>query len=88
MEIFLLAAVTCLVIMGIGLTSKFSTSVISENILFSTGLITQPFYSALMAAFIILKPIIVGGFSRGLAVSRDTMQQKYQAVVVETAGGE
>jgi len=35
----------------------------SENILFSTGLIAQPLYSALMAASIILKPIIVGGFS-------------------------
>ncbi|HSJ54405.1 MAG TPA: cation:proton antiporter [Anaerolineae bacterium] len=76
------------VIMGVGLTSKFSTSVISENILFSTGLIAQPLYSALMAAFIILKPIIVGVFARGLATTKDTIKQKYQAVVVETAAGE
>ena len=61
-------------VMGVGLTSKFSTSVISENLLFSSGLIAQPLYSALMAAFIILKPIIVGVFSRSLAVMKDTIQ--------------
>lgn len=53
-------------IMGVGLTAKFSTSVISENLLFSSGLIAQPLYTAIMAAFIILKPIIVAVFSRGL----------------------
>lgn len=62
------------VVMGVGLTSKFSTSVISENLLFSSGLIAQPLYSALMAAFILLKPIIVGVFSRSLAKTKDTIQ--------------
>lgn len=75
-------------VMGVGLTSKFSTSIISENILFSTGLIAQPLYSALMAAFIILKPIIVGVFSRGVAVNRDSIQHKVQTVAVENVGGE
>jgi Kef-type K+ transport system membrane component KefB len=61
-------------VMGVGLTSKFSTSVISENILFSSGLIAQPLYSAIMAAFIILKPIIVAVFSRSLAITKDSIE--------------
>ncbi|NMC12596.1 MAG: hypothetical protein GYA34_06905 [Chloroflexi bacterium] len=61
-------------VMGVGLTAKFSTSVISENLLFTSGLITQPLYSALMAAFIILKPIIVGVFSRSLAAHKILIQ--------------
>jgi len=61
-------------VMGIGLTTKFSTSVISEKLLFSSGLIAQPLYSTIMAAFIILKPIIVGVFSRSLALTKDTIQ--------------
>ncbi len=61
-------------IMGVGLTSKFSTSVVSENLLFSSGLIAQPLYSSIMAAFIILKPIIVGAFSWGLAQIQDEIQ--------------
>lgn len=61
-------------VMGIGLTTKFSTSVISENLLFSSGLIAQPLYSTIMAAYILLKPIIVGVFSRSLAVTKDTIR--------------
>lgn len=56
--------------LGVGLTSKFSTSIISENLLFSAGLVAQPLYSAMMAAFILLKPVIVGVFSHELAVSQ------------------
>lgn len=62
------------IVMGVGLTVKFSTSVISENLLFSSGMITQPLYSAIMAAFILLKPIIVGTFSKGLALTKDEIQ--------------
>jgi len=61
-------------VMGIGLTTKFSTSVISENLLFTSGLIAQPLYSTIMAAYILLKPIIVGVFSRSLAVMKDTIR--------------
>ena len=58
-------------VLGVGLTAKFSTSVISENLLFSSGLIAQPLYSTIMATFIILKPIIVGVFSRSLVRTKD-----------------
>jgi len=61
-------------VMGVGLTAKFSTSVVSENLLFSSGLIAQPLYSAIMAAFIILKPIIVGVFSRSLAMMKENIE--------------
>jgi len=36
-------------VMGVGLTAKFRTSVISENLLFLSGLIAQPLYSTIMA---------------------------------------
>jgi Kef-type K+ transport system membrane component KefB len=65
--------------MGVGLTSKFSTSIISENLLLSAGLIAQPLYSAMMAAFILLKPVIVGVFSRELAISRDVLAEDVSA---------
>jgi Kef-type K+ transport system membrane component KefB len=58
------------IIIGVGLTTKFSTSVVSEYILLTTGLIATPLYTAIMAAYIILKPIIIVAFSRGLASIR------------------
>jgi Kef-type K+ transport system membrane component KefB len=61
-------------VMGIGLTAKFSTSVISENLLFISGMITSPLYSAMMAAFIALKPIIVGAFSSLLAKHKEIIE--------------
>lgn len=61
-------------VMGVGLTAKFSTSVITENLLFSSGLVAQPLYSAIMAAFIILKPVIIGVFSRTLATLQEVIQ--------------
>lgn len=59
------------VALGVGLTSKFSTSIISENLLFTAGLIAQPLYSTMMAAFILLKPIVAGVFSREVARLKD-----------------
>ena len=57
--------------LGVGLTSKFSTSIISENLLFTAGLIAQPLYSTMMAAFMLLKPIIAGVFSYEVARMKD-----------------
>jgi len=58
-------------VLGVGLCNKFSTSVISENLLFTSGLMAAPLYSAIMATFILLKPIVLGIFSRYLALIRD-----------------
>jgi len=54
-------------ILGVGLCAKFSTSVVSENLLVTFGLIAAPLYSAIMASFILMKPIIIGIFSKGVA---------------------
>lgn len=61
-------------VMGVGLSNKFSTSVVSENILFTSGLMASPLYSAIMASFILLKPIVLGTFSRYLALIRDQVE--------------
>jgi Kef-type K+ transport system membrane component KefB len=61
-------------VLGVGLCSKFSTSVVSENILFTSGLITAPLYSAIMAAFILMKPIIMAIFSRYLSLIKDQIE--------------
>ncbi len=58
-------------VLGVGLCSKFSTSVISENLLYTSGLIAGPLYSAIMAAFILMKPVIIGVFSRTMALFKD-----------------
>jgi len=61
-------------VMGVGLTTKFSTSVVSEYVLLTTGLIAAPLYTAIMAAYIILKPIIIVVFSRSLASIKGEVQ--------------
>jgi len=64
------------VVMGVGLTAKFSTSVVSESLMMSSGLIAPALYSAIMAAFIVLKPAIVGVFSWSLAAIKDTVPRE------------
>jgi len=61
------------VILGIGLCTKFSTSIVSENLLFTSGLIAGPLYSVIMLSYIVMKPVIIGVFSRGLATVKDTL---------------
>jgi len=60
-------------VMGVALSNKFSTSVISENLLFTSGLIAAPLYSAIMVVFLILKPIVIGVFSHNLAIIKDDL---------------
>jgi Kef-type K+ transport system membrane component KefB len=61
-------------VLGVGLCAKFSTSVVSENLLFTSGLIAAPLYSAIMAAFILMKPIIIGVFSTSVASIKDQVK--------------
>lgn len=61
-------------VLGVGLSNKFSTSVVSENLLFTSGLMAAPLYSAIMASFILLKPIVLGIFSRYLSLIRDQVE--------------
>jgi Kef-type K+ transport system membrane component KefB len=61
-------------VLGVGLCAKFSTSVVSENLLMTSGLIAAPLYSAIMAAYILMKPIIIGVFSRFVASIKDNVK--------------
>lgn len=63
------------IVLGVGLCTKFSTSVVSENLLYSSGLIAAPLYSAIMAAYILMKPVIIGVFSWGVALIKDQVNQ-------------
>jgi Ca2+-transporting ATPase len=57
-------------LLGVGLGVRFSTSLIVQFIMLKSGLITLTLYSALVATAIILKPVIIGIYSWGLATGR------------------
>ena len=57
-------------ILGVGLCAKFSTSIIAENLLFTSGLISTTLFSAIIMAYIIMKPIIVGVYSWALSTTK------------------
>jgi len=57
-------------LMGLGLSVRFSTSLIVQFILFSSGYISLALYSALIATAILMKPVIIGFYSWGLSAGR------------------
>ncbi|MFH1442764.1 MAG: cation:proton antiporter [Candidatus Micrarchaeota archaeon] len=57
-------------LMGLGLSVRFSTSLVVQFILFSNGLISQSLYSTLIATAILMKPFIIYLYSRGLGSER------------------
>ena len=63
-------------LLGLGICTKFSTSIIILTILFTSGLLSQFMFSVLMAAFIIMKPIIIIGYSRGVSSIASTIKVK------------
>lgn len=54
-------------LMGLGLSVRFSTSLIVQFMLFSSGFIGLPLYSALIATAILMKPVIIVLYSWGLS---------------------
>ena len=54
-------------LLGLGLSVRFSTSLIVLFILMNSGLISLALYSALIATAIFMKPVIIGIYSWGLA---------------------
>jgi Ca2+-transporting ATPase len=54
-------------LMGLGLSVRFSTSLIVQYILFNSGYISLTLFSALIATAILMKPVIIGIYSWGLA---------------------
>ncbi|MGQ9782325.1 MAG: cation:proton antiporter [Nitrososphaeria archaeon] len=64
-------------ILGIGLCTKFSTSIIAENLLFNSGFISTTLFSAIVTAYIIMKPIIVGIYSWGLSTTKGEISKSF-----------
>jgi Kef-type K+ transport system membrane component KefB len=64
-------------ILGVGLCAKFSTSIIAENLLFTSGFISTTLFSAIVTAYIIMKPIIVGVYSWGLSTVKVKSQHHF-----------
>ena len=54
-------------LLGLGLSVRFSTSLIVQFILLSSGFISLALYSALVATAIFMKPVIIGIYSWGLS---------------------
>ena len=54
-------------LMGLGLSVRFSTSLIVQLILFNSGFISLALYSALIATAALMKPVIIGLYSWGLS---------------------
>lgn len=54
-------------LLGLGLSVRFSTSLIILFILLNSGLISLALYSALIATAIFMKPVIIGVYSWGLS---------------------
>lgn len=57
-------------LMGLGLSVRFSTSLIVQFLLFQAGLITLTLFSALIATAILMKPVIIVIYSWALAKGR------------------
>jgi len=57
-------------LMGLGLSVRFSTSLIVQYILFSSGFISLTLFSALIATAILMKPVIIGIYSWGLSTEK------------------
>ena len=64
-------------ILGVGLCAKFSTSIIAENLLFTSGLISTTLFSAIIMAYIIMKPIIVSVYSWALSTAKNEIATSF-----------
>jgi CPA2 family monovalent cation:H+ antiporter-2 len=54
-------------LLGLGLSVRFSTSLIVQYVLFNSGLISLSLYSALVATAVFMKPVILGVLSWALS---------------------
>lgn len=58
-------------IMGIGLCTKFSTSIIAETLLLNSGAISKRLFSAMIATYMVMKPVVAGAYSWGLSTAKN-----------------
>ena len=56
----------CALLLGLGLTVRFSTSLIVQFILLNSGYISLALYSALIATAVLVNPIVIGAYAWGL----------------------
>jgi Kef-type K+ transport system membrane component KefB len=63
-------------LLGLGLSVRFSTGLIVQYILFVSGLITQELYSALIASAVIMTPIILIALPYALCREQDALCKK------------
>ncbi|MGQ4875633.1 MAG: cation:proton antiporter [Promethearchaeia archaeon] len=77
-------------LLGVGLCSKFSTSIIILTILNSSGLLSVFMFSVLMGSYLIMKPIIVIVYSWGISkyLSPETPEQHDKERIRESQLGE
>lgn len=54
-------------IMGVGLSVRFSTSLIVQYLMYKNGLISLPLYSALIGTAILMKPFVIYFYSKALS---------------------
>lgn len=65
-------------LMGLGLSVRFSTSLIVQFIMFNSGYISINLYSALIATAVLMKPVIIGLYSWGLSGAGPTLRKSQQ----------
>jgi len=54
-------------LLGLGLSVRFSTSLVVQLMLLNSGLISLVLYSTLIATAMLMKPVIIGFYSWGLS---------------------
>jgi len=64
-------------LLGLGLSIRFSTSLIVQFILLKSGFISLALYSALVATAIFMKPVIIGILSWGLATGKPRARARW-----------
>ena len=57
-------------LLGLGLSVRFSTSLIVQFILLNSGFISLTLYSSLIATAMLMKPVIIGFYSWGLSAGK------------------
>jgi Kef-type K+ transport system membrane component KefB len=62
-------------LLGLGLSVRFSTGLIVQYILFTSGLITEQLYSALIATAVVMTPIILVALPYALCREKDNICQ-------------
>ncbi|MEM3424361.1 MAG: cation:proton antiporter [Thermoproteota archaeon] len=75
-------------IMGIGLCTKFSTSIIAETLLLNSGAISTRLFSAMIATYMIMKPVVAGAYSWGLSTAKNGIAKLFSIEGLKPSSGD